>query len=272
LGLFHDLATYSSRGKIQAIDFQKFNLDLRQKHGFPLFSMAEFSLLQSYFDLNCDCAISQEEFLSILMDYPLIQRYFQLRLHEQVKAVASEPFLPFNRNDVNVQYNLNNYVLGDLQPAGNQTLKHLIMKGAQDPRFESDAVVVGANMVFKQPNYAQILRGQQKPQVVNVFDPNYPEGMEMPQSQSMQEFEKPVDGSFVESKRVILKDIKMTQLTVDEAARRQDLISQIEEVQSRDFGSERKPVPQRQGLDESSEANLSQLDSNVRNNVAGFRY
>lgn len=271
LSLFHDLSTYSPRAKLQAIDFQKFNVDLRQKHNFPLFSMAEFALLQSYFDLNCDCAFSQEEFLYALMDYPLIQRYFQLRLHEQVKAVAAEPFLPFNRNDVNVQYNLNNFVLGDLEPAGNQTLRQVILKGSHNPQFDPDAVVVGANMVFRQPNYNQILRGQ-VPQVVNVVDPNQPSSQDFPPSASLQDVDRFGEHSQPESRRVVLKDIKMTQLTVDEAARRPELISQIEEVHSRDYGSERKPVPQRQGLDESGEANMSHLDSGVRNNVAGFRY
>lgn len=271
LMIFHELATYSPRAKLQAIDFQKFNIDLRQKHNFPLFSMAEFAVLQNCFDMNCDCALSLEEFMYALMDYPLIQRYFQVRLHDQVKAVAKEPFMPFNRNDVNVQYNLNNFVLGDVEPAGNKTLRQVILKGTENPKYDPDTVVVGANMVFRQPNYSQIMRGQ-TPQVVNVVDPTQPLLQAVPGDIHNDQYDQFVNDMYVESDRVILKNIKMTPLALDETARRPERISQLDEVQSKDYGSERKQVPNRHGLDESSEANLSRLDSQVRNNLAGFRY
>lgn len=268
--LFGELSTYNSRAKTQSLDFQKLNVDLRQKHGFSLFSMAEFSLLQSYFDLNCDSAVSQEEFIYILADYPSFQRLLQLRLHDQVIRVGSEPFLPLNKSDVNVQYNLNNYVVGNLQPGGIQNLKALIMKSSTTPRFESDAFVVGGNKVFRTQDYGQLVRAQNYPQVFTPVDPNQPLETDHQTAQEQQDFGPAVDLS--ESRRLFLKDVKMTQLTVDEEIKRQDVIANLEEVQSREFTTAKKQVPVRQGLDESGEANLSQLDSIVRNNLDGFRY
>lgn len=268
--LFGELSTYNGRTKSQSLDFQKFNVDLRQKHGFSLFSMAEFALLQSHFDLNCDAAVSQEEFLYALADYPAFQRLLQLRLHEQVRRVGSEPFLPLNRSDVNVQYNLNNFVVGDLQAGGPQNLKSLIMKSSAAPRFESDAFVVGGHKVFRQPDYGQLVRTQNYPQVITPVDPNEPSETDRQVAGEPPEFAPAVDLS--ESRRVFLKDVKMTQLTVDEELRRQDVIANLDEVQSREFTTAKKPVPARQSLDESAEANLSQLDSVVRTNLDGFRY
>lgn len=264
VGLFNDLASYSPRSKRQTIDFQKFNCDLRAKHGFQLFSMSDLSLIQTHFHLNCDSGISLEEFLHLLIEYGPLQRYFQLKLHEQIKRVGNEPFLVINKNNPGLQTNLNNFVIekqqSDKEPKG---LKAIITQNMVNPRNETDAIISGK---YQRNVHRNLYSGVENyPVMVDTIDPSNPN----------QKFEINQDfgrRSEQESRKLILKDIQMTQLTVDEAAQQKHLIDNLDEVQSQEFLPNKNNRPKRINADDSVEGNLSQLDSMIRENIMGHKY
>ena len=265
--LFEDLSTYSPRAKTQILDFAKFNTELRLKHGFPMLSMSDFSLLQIHFELNCDSGISLEEFLHLFMTYEFLQRFLQIRLHKDIAKTGNEPFFPFNKNEKNFQKNLNNFVIHDFKKNDQNQLKNLILKNMVEPKNTMDTFYVGTNTVYRQQDYSNQLKGDVGPQMIFVVDPNNPDVV--PERQS---YQSGLNVSGQEQKKLFINDLKVTQLTVDEELKKKDLIANLEEIESQHFISEQKPRPERRDLEESSEISLEKLDSFIRGNVNQYQY
>lgn len=96
LNFIFEEGSSSLRGGGKSLDLAKLNVTLRSRHGFPLLTHAEFSLLTTYFSLNCESGISSEEFSAAILARPARTRLSRAQLSSDFSKVLGLPLVSMN--------------------------------------------------------------------------------------------------------------------------------------------------------------------------------